>query len=458
VNCVVPIRIRLVGRPTDQDLVRLEEVVARLVARQLLAAQRTLHGGGQVVPPAGGGAGTATRPPLVQGFATGPQPVDPFDPFKKHLQAEAREAMRRTPPTIPGDLAQQWELFSVPVMALWDRPDIQSRMVQLAEQVEASDPGNAKHTKTAMLDGWKERFRLSVQYILTERETERDPVPVRKLPGKAPEYRSVPAQMKFQIALGLEEAKLLKSSQGDTLVAEVEALRARYKQEWGERVEKAAQRFVVLAENEAELIISGEARRKPEFVLGLPQGLEKEVTWQQAPDQLEARAAPVAASVVSFWKAVQEEVGQKHKTDKAENYGAHEKWSPHFTDRSIGKYSFDVHPSVNIVPQTGFYNRAELIEYFKAVEKASQKTGIDWVAFYNDAAVIREFNDFVKKRRLAFSGGGGGGTYHHGPAPYILHIHVNIMPRDLAAVYLVGERLIKAREVFQSWWAAFGAH
>jgi hypothetical protein len=45
-RCVVPIRIRLVGRPTDEDLVRLEAAVARLVTRQLQAAQRALQAGG----------------------------------------------------------------------------------------------------------------------------------------------------------------------------------------------------------------------------------------------------------------------------------------------------------------------------------------------------------------------------------------------------------------------------
>jgi hypothetical protein len=52
VNCVVPVRVRLVGRPTDEDLLRLEDAVARLVTRQLLAGQRALRESG----PAGGGA------------------------------------------------------------------------------------------------------------------------------------------------------------------------------------------------------------------------------------------------------------------------------------------------------------------------------------------------------------------------------------------------------------------
>jgi hypothetical protein len=447
VNCVVPVRVRLVGRPTDDDLLRLEDTVARLVTRQLRAAQLALQGGG---------AGPALRPPLVQAFAPGPQPVDPFNPFKKRIVEEAREAMRH-PVIRPGSRAQQDDVFRLSeedLWKIWDRQDIKSRMEKLAEQVEASRPGVARYTKARLLEDWWYRFRDSVRYILTIRDTEKDPVPVRQLPGKPPQYRFVPAQLRRSISLGLEEAKLMNVFQEEALVAEVDAVRARYRQEWLDRVEQAAQRLVELTENDAELLIAGEDRRKAEFVFGLPAGLESEVTWQQAPDQLEAGAAPVAASVVRFWKAVQQEVSPKHSNDKAENYGGHETHSPRFTTLSVGKYSFDVHPSVK-KSQTGFYERGELIEYFKAVEEASQKTGIEWVAYYNDATVIRKFNDLVKKRRIVFSGGGGHGQYHHGPEPYILHVHINIMPKNLAALYLVGDRLIKARKIFESWWAHF---
>jgi hypothetical protein len=41
-----------------------------------------------------------------------------------------------------------------------------------------------------------------------------------------------------------------------------------------------------------------------------------------------------------------------------------------------------------------------------------------------------------------------------GPGSYILHAHINVMPKDLAAVYLTGERLIKATKIFTSWWTA----
>ena len=43
-DCVVPIRVRLVGTPTAADLMRLEEAVARLIGRRLEQANRALAG------------------------------------------------------------------------------------------------------------------------------------------------------------------------------------------------------------------------------------------------------------------------------------------------------------------------------------------------------------------------------------------------------------------------------
>src|SRR5437764_15068433 len=44
IECVVPIRLRLVGLPTPEDLVRVEEAVARLVARRVKQAEQALAG------------------------------------------------------------------------------------------------------------------------------------------------------------------------------------------------------------------------------------------------------------------------------------------------------------------------------------------------------------------------------------------------------------------------------
>jgi hypothetical protein len=70
---------------------------------------------------------------------------------------------------------------------------------------------------------------------------------------------------------------------------------------------------------------------------------------------------------------------------------------------------------------------------------------------------VKQFNDSVRKGRIGFSGGGGGGTYHHGPQPYILHLHMNIMPGALKTEFLVGAALKKAEQAFQAYLARVDA-
>jgi hypothetical protein len=65
---------------------------------------------------------------------------------------------------------------------------------------------------------------------------------------------------------------------------------------------------------------------------------------------------------------------------------------------------------------------------FKAADRAAQNTGIEWVALYNDFEVARTVNETLKERHIGFAGGSKDGSIHHGPAPYLLHIHFNIMP------------------------------
>jgi len=52
-------------------------------------------------------------------------------------------------------------------------------------------------------------------------------------------------------------------------------------------------------------------------------------------------------------------------------------------------------------------------------------------------------NETLRRRRIGFSGMGNTrddpGSIHHGPEPYFLHIHFNIMPRSDAAQYMAGK-------------------
>ena len=80
------------------------------------------------------------------------------------------------------------------------------------------------------------------------------------------------------------------------------------------------------------------------------------------------------------------------------------------------------------------------------MEQAADATGIEWVALYNDFEVAKTVNEKLGKMRIGFSGGrsagpGQEGSIHHGPAPYLLHIHFNIMPKLLATAYVAGEKI-----------------
>ena len=154
-------------------------------------------------------------------------------------------------------------------------------------------------------------------------------------------------------------------------------------------------------------------------------------------------SAPVAPSVVTFMAAVQAESGLNARAD---NYADHEKHSPYLGNvEGVGKYSFDVDLGGLVkVTDEGFYEREPLVSFLLAVDRAAKKADIAWIVLYNDFAVAREVNEQLGKRRVGYSGGGSAGpgkegSIHHGPAPFILHLHFNIMPIGLAAQYLVGK-------------------
>jgi hypothetical protein len=363
--------------------------------------------------------------------------LDPDDPRSKpapdDLREKAREAARNPPPRppepiIPGDPTQQHRtLAQVDGIELWRLPRIQSQMQTIAAQTEAREratvgpSGTVKHTAEAMLDYWRIHFAESVEYILYTRGGGRH----------APLLKQLRA----------EEAKLVKAAPAD-LVDQVKALRERFAEKWRQEVDRAADRFVIVAENEGKYLTIHQAA-DPVSIYGLPKDLEPEVEASAAPDQINKGSKPVAESVVTFMKAVQKESGLKKAL--ADNYTDHEKHSPYLGNiENVGKYSFDVDLGGLIkVNAEGFYEREPLIKFFLAVDRAATATGIAWIALYNDFEVIKTVNERLGKHRLGFAGGysagpGQEGSIHHGPAPYILHIHFNIMPIATAGQYVAG--------------------
>jgi hypothetical protein len=365
---------------------------------------------------------TATYAPVSQ----------PRDAVRKALrEASANPPQQAPEPTVPGDRTQQAHLIpKVDSNDLWFLPRIQERMRAVAAETEARERvnvgprGEVKRTVEALMAYWGPKFSDSVNYILYLREGDK-------------------RQARLQKLRAAEEA-LVKSAPAD-LVEQVEALRRLHQQKWQEEVDRAADRFIILASNEGQFVTVRQ-NAKPVAIYGLPETFEGTVELADHKDTLvQGRGAvPTSPSVVVFMKEVQKQTGTKVL---AGNYDRHERYSPYVgAAEEVGKYSFDVDPGAWIKTNAeGFYDRAALVNFFLGVERAAGVTQIAWKAFYNDFAVAKEVNETIGKRRIEFSGAGGGpggeGSIHHGPAPYILHIHFNIMPNALAGQYFAGKNL-----------------
>lgn len=368
------------------------------------------------------------------------------------LEEVLREAIRNPPPrtpepTIPNDLIQQAHTIpQIDPEDLWFLPHVQERMKAVAADTEAREraavmPGGVvTHTADNMMDYWEQRFVNSVGHILYERRGDmrakllkelrkKEEKLVESFPAVPPTSSRSPESAEQQFSEQLRVSNLRE---------QVDALRKTYKDKWQQEVDRAVEQYITLASNEAQYLTVSQAAKRVS-VYGLPEFLEGTVEATAHPETVGKGSEPVSPSVVRFMKAVQKESGLKALAD---NYPEHETHNPYLGNKDeVGKYSFDVDLSGLIkVNPDGFYDRKALIEFFMAVNRASESTGIAWFALYNDFEVIKTVNETLGKRRIGFAGGGRGGSTHHGPRPYVLHIHFNIMPRMLAAVYLLGKR------------------
>jgi hypothetical protein len=363
----------------------------------------------------------------LQALQHGQNPLAPVnappDPFQKLV----KELLRAPAPTRPGSWSQIEDAIpQVKPMDLFNDPAIKTRMRTIAEEAEAREKakpgGKVDHSANALMDYWKDRFVNSVDYIL-----------YRRGGGKRqPRLDRLHAQ----------ERKLLEANPAD-IVAQVEALRSKAHSDWLAEAQRAADQFVTLAANEAQFVTIHQ-KATPVKVFGLPESVEGTVKATDHADVLQSGSTPVAPSVVKFMKAVQKESKLKVV---AENYPGHELANPWLggDPKNVGKYSFDVDleglievnrgspPDANA---EGFYDRKPLIDFFLAVDRAAGTTGMEWVVFYNDFDVAKAVNEKLGRLHIGFSGGGGDagfskGSFHHGPKPYVLHVHFNIMPIDL---------------------------
>ena len=388
---------------------------------------------------------------LQRGVNPGEPANKPADPVEEALR-EANNKPLQPPapePTLPGDPIQQAHAIPTvhPDEDLWPLPRIQDGLRAIAEETEAREraslkPGETAHRTVAnQMEYWEQRFFDSVNYILYRRGGGKHNKLRKQL--RAEEERlmqSVPRSPSSRSPQNTQEV-FREMGRNVALIAKVEALRRTYTDKWQQIVDRTADQFVTLASNQARFLTVNQATN-PVSIYGIPEYIEGTVEAAAHQDTLTSDSTPVAPSVITFMKAVQRESGLKAR---AGDYGDHEKHSPYLGNiEGIGKYSFDVDLEGLIkINAEGFYEREPLIKFFEAVDRAATATGIGWIALYNDFEVARTVNERLTKRRIGFSGMGNTkddpGSIHHGPAPYLLHVHFNIMPALLAAQYIAGK-------------------
>jgi hypothetical protein len=392
--------------------------------------------------------GTIGNRALQRILQTPDEPANkPADPVEDALrEANDKPVQARAPePTLPGDPIQQAHAIPTvhPDVELWPLPRIQDGLRAIAEETEARERASLKPGETGQrtvanqMAYWEQRFFDSVNYILYRRGGGQQAMLRRQLRAKEEQLvSSIPIRApKNSQEVFRELPRILE------LIAKVEALRRTYSDRWQRIVDSTADGFVTLASNQARFLTVKQATT-PVSIYGLPEYIEGTVEAAAHPDEVAKKSKPVAPSVVKFMKAVQKESGLKALAD---NYPDHEKHSPYLGNiEGIGKYSFDVDLGALIkVNAEGFYEREPLIKFFLAVDLAASATGIGWIALYNDFEVAKTVNERLGKRRIGFSGMGNTrddpGSIHHGPAPYLLHVHFNIMPVSAAAQYVAGK-------------------
>jgi len=515
IECHIPITVRVIGIPDDDQLAAAGHALARAVAARLaeadrLFADRYAFGGpgpSSVSEPPGptgttvsrgvefslvaarepAGAGTAPQAGLSAGPApqaalsagpapqvallagpapqaalpggSAPQAGLPGGPggVGNGLDDALREARRNppaSPPVLPvaGRHVQQLETVDVSVAELWRLPRVQDAVRRLADHMANWELGrrkpNPKHDAEHWLGFWQKKFTDSVRHIIFYRPYRRNGVAANSM--QEWHLNRLMAAEKALLAknpppTGHPDAYGADADWAAGLRDEVERLRRTAQEDWLRDVDRAVDRYLVLAENESKFLTVRQKAR-PVLVKGLPT-VEPTVLPADAPDVLESGSPGSALTVVRLMRELHR-VWAPGRTAhlRAENYGGHEFGNPRFgPDEWLGKFSFDLHlDGIAAVDSNGFYEHDATVAFFLALETAAKNLNIGWVAWYNDFSVAKEVNEAVGEFRIGFSGGGGppnpppekAGSYHHGPAPYILHIHINVIFRPWGKLVL----------------------
>jgi hypothetical protein len=143
----------------------------------------------------------------------------------------------------------------------------------------------------------------------------------------------------------------------------------------------------------------------------------------------DSKTSPVAPLMVRFMK----ELRQRYKRFmKAANYPGH--GGGKFNDRG---FSLDLY--IEGLDDRGFYPKDEAIRFLQKLHEAATAVSAQWRVIYNDFSVADVVNHALGREHVIFvgkarkTGGRVTGLNWHGPAPLILHFHLDLAPLSGAA-------------------------
>ena len=84
-------------------------------------------------------------------------------------------------------------------------------------------------------------------------------------------------------------------------------------------------------------------------------------------------------------------------------------------------FSLDIQLPRGSRDQRGFYAVSDTVGVFLKLDKMAKNSQFGWKALYNDRKVAEVVNKKFGRRAVRF-------VAQHGPAPYVLHIHLDLMP------------------------------
>jgi hypothetical protein len=91
-------------------------------------------------------------------------------------------------------------------------------------------------------------------------------------------------------------------------------------------------------------------------------------------------------------------------------------------------FSVDLRLPAARLDSRGFYDRSAAISFLLNLSKAASSLGAHWRVLYNDFSVAQAVNAATGSRNVVFTGNvdAKGGLNWHGPAPLILHFHLDL--------------------------------